>query len=302
MATSTSNLGLIKPAGTDHALVSNINTNSDKIDAEAGNVRSNFALVQNGDTATQAISKDQLVVWKGVLKKASANIASGATLSSSNLSDDTIAAELSALNSKIADKFLYASTIQDIANVIPNSQDSIVVSGGSALSAIFGLTTGACCGLCVRVLSSTTNRIDFFFFKQNGVFSIGNVNLLTNAVTYRLWHYNADITNIIVWNSGLTFPSLKKAHYFSDSRIIVSATINLSGFVNGNTIATIPANALVKSYSSAIIDNGSGTPVIDNIGYVVIDANSKDIKGYANNTNGYMSFTIEIQTESYFPT
>ena len=102
MATSTSNLGLIKPAGTDHALVANINTNSDTIDTEAGKARANFALVQNGDTATQAISKDQLVVWKGVLKKASANIASGATLSSSNLTDDTIAAELAALNSNLA--------------------------------------------------------------------------------------------------------------------------------------------------------------------------------------------------------
>ena len=101
MATSTSNLGLIKPAGTDHALVANINTNSDTIDTEAGKARANFALVQNGDTATAAISNGQLVVWKGVLKKATANIAIGATLSSSNLSDDTIAAELAALNSKM---------------------------------------------------------------------------------------------------------------------------------------------------------------------------------------------------------
>ena len=102
MATTTTNLGLIEPAGQDRALVANINTNSEKIDAEAGKVRDNFALVQNGDTATQAISKDQLVVWKGVLKKATANIASGATLSSSNLSDDTIAAEIAALNSNLA--------------------------------------------------------------------------------------------------------------------------------------------------------------------------------------------------------
>ena len=99
---NTTNIDLVKPAGTDHALVSVLNANSDKIDGEAGNVRSNFALVQDTNTATQAISKDQLVVWKGVLKKASANIASGATLSGSNLSDDTIAAELAALNSKIA--------------------------------------------------------------------------------------------------------------------------------------------------------------------------------------------------------
>ena len=102
MATTTTNLGLIEPAGQDRALVANINTNSEKIDAEAGKVRDNFALVQNGDTATQAISKDQLVVWKGVLKKATANIASGATLSNSNLTDDDIATELAALNSKMA--------------------------------------------------------------------------------------------------------------------------------------------------------------------------------------------------------
>ena len=120
MATSTSNLGLIKPAGTDHALVANINTNSDTIDTEAGKARANFALVQNGDTATQAISKDQLVVWKGVLKKATANIASGATLSSSNLSDDTIAAELAALNSKFENIFTLIST-----DVLPNSYTDI---------------------------------------------------------------------------------------------------------------------------------------------------------------------------------
>lgn len=104
MATTTSNLGLVKPTEAEYALVTEINANSDKIDAEVGKERSNFALVQNGDTATQAISQGQLVVWKGVLKKASANIASGATLSSSNLTDDSIAAELASLNSKIANK------------------------------------------------------------------------------------------------------------------------------------------------------------------------------------------------------
>ena len=101
MATTTTNLGLIEPAGQDRALVANINTNSEKIDAEAGKARANFALVQNGDTATQAISQGQLVVWKGTLKKATANIASGATLSSSNLTDDSIATEIASLNTKI---------------------------------------------------------------------------------------------------------------------------------------------------------------------------------------------------------
>ena len=99
---NTTNIDLVKPAGTDHALVSVLNANSDKIDGEAGNVRSNFALVQNTNTATQAISKDQLVVWKGVLKKATSNIANGATLSSSNLTDTKVSTELAALSDQIA--------------------------------------------------------------------------------------------------------------------------------------------------------------------------------------------------------
>ena len=98
---NTTNIDLVKPAGTDHALVSVLNANSDKIDAEAGNVRSNFALVQNTNTATQAISKDQLVVWKGVLKKATSNIANGATLSNSNLTDTKVSTELASLSDQI---------------------------------------------------------------------------------------------------------------------------------------------------------------------------------------------------------
>ena len=99
---NTTNIDLVKPAGTDHALVSVLNANSDKIDAEAGNVRSNFALVQNTNTATQAISKDQLVVWKGVLKNATSNIANGATLSNSNLTDTKVSTELASLSDQIA--------------------------------------------------------------------------------------------------------------------------------------------------------------------------------------------------------
>ena len=45
----------------------------------------NVGIVQNGDTATQNISKRQYVIWKGALYIASAAIASGATLSDSNL-------------------------------------------------------------------------------------------------------------------------------------------------------------------------------------------------------------------------
>lgn len=45
-----------------------------------------IAIVANGDTAPQNILKDQYVIWNGALYTASSAIASGATLSSSNLS------------------------------------------------------------------------------------------------------------------------------------------------------------------------------------------------------------------------
>ena len=45
----------------------------------------NVAIVENGNTATQNIAKGQYVIWKGSLYVASSAIASGNTLSSSNL-------------------------------------------------------------------------------------------------------------------------------------------------------------------------------------------------------------------------
>ena len=45
----------------------------------------NIGIVQNGNTATQNITKGQYVIWKGALYTASAAIASGTTLSDSNL-------------------------------------------------------------------------------------------------------------------------------------------------------------------------------------------------------------------------
>lgn len=135
---NTTNIDLVKPAGTDHALVSVLNANSDKIDAEAGNVRSNFALVQNTNTATQAISKDQLVVWKGVLKKATSNIANGATLSNSNLTDTKVSTELASLSDQIAQlKTNYSiqtvNVTDNVNNVerIQNAVASVTFGGGT---------------------------------------------------------------------------------------------------------------------------------------------------------------------------
>ena len=97
---NTANLDLVKPAGTDHALVSVLNQNSDKIDAFAGktnaamaSVQDGIAIVADGDTHA-AIASGQFVYVKNHstlaegLYRATAAIATDAALSTSNLAAD----------------------------------------------------------------------------------------------------------------------------------------------------------------------------------------------------------------------
>ena len=90
MASYTSNLNLKKPALTDDALVTDLNDNSDKLDAAISAGSGAIAIVSVGNTHA-AISSGQYVYVRqhGSLSeglyKASTNIAANGTLSSSNL-------------------------------------------------------------------------------------------------------------------------------------------------------------------------------------------------------------------------
>ena len=98
---NTTNLDLVKPLGTDHALISVINGNMDKVDAYAGKVNESLAGVQDGlaivavgDTHA-AITSGQFVYVKEHntlpegLYTASADIAANGALSTSNLTADS---------------------------------------------------------------------------------------------------------------------------------------------------------------------------------------------------------------------
>lgn len=98
---NTTNLDLVKPLGTDHALISVINGNMDKVDAYAGKVNESLAGVQDGlaivavgDTHA-AITSGQFVYVKEHntlpegLYTASADIAANGALSTSNLIADS---------------------------------------------------------------------------------------------------------------------------------------------------------------------------------------------------------------------
>lgn len=182
MATTTTNLGLIEPAGQDRALVANINSNSEKIDAEAGKARANFALVQNDDTATQAISQGQLVVWKGALKKATANIASGATLSSSNLTDDSIATEIASLNGNLTNQ------INAVSNRVSGLVSTYINMGANAKIVI---TRASQHQVFFILFSAASAQMICFIAGNNGVKKLGDYG---NAS----WSSNSEVLTVDV--------------------------------------------------------------------------------------------------------
>ena len=116
---NTSNLDLVKPAGTDHALISVINSNMDKVDAYAGKVNTSLAGVEDGlaivatGNTHAAITAGQFVYVKEHntlpegLYTASSNIAANATLSTTNLTADSkgglnaLSEQIGTLNSKL---------------------------------------------------------------------------------------------------------------------------------------------------------------------------------------------------------
>lgn len=102
---NTPYIDLVKPAGTDKALISVLNANSDKIDSAVGGVQDALAIVCNGNTHG-AITSGQYVYVRAHdtlqegLYTANSNIAANATLSSSNLTANS-SGGLNALNEQI---------------------------------------------------------------------------------------------------------------------------------------------------------------------------------------------------------
>ena len=110
---NTTNLDLVKPAGTDHALISVLNSNSDKIDAFAGQTNDSLSAEQNGlayivgntNTTGGTLAVGQFVYVKGHstiaegLRKVTASISANGSITTSN-TDACSEGGLNALNGK----------------------------------------------------------------------------------------------------------------------------------------------------------------------------------------------------------
>ena len=98
MASTTTNLGLTKPAYSDDADISDINGNMDLIDAEAGKVRANVAA--NYDSS-ETYAVGDYCLHDGSLYKCSTAISSPEAWTAGHWTQIKIAGELSTLNGKI---------------------------------------------------------------------------------------------------------------------------------------------------------------------------------------------------------
>lgn len=85
MATTTQNLGLIKPAGTDKIRIANINSNMDIIDAKMGAVGNTPLQTQINNANANIAKMECLVVNCGTISNLPA------TISNANVENDMVA-------------------------------------------------------------------------------------------------------------------------------------------------------------------------------------------------------------------
>lgn len=90
-------------------------------------LRSAIAIVEDTDTASQAIASGKYVMWKGDLYKASSAIAQGATLSSESGGNLTVVSDggLNELNSNIA---TLSGNIGTLSNLTTSAKTSAVAA------------------------------------------------------------------------------------------------------------------------------------------------------------------------------
>ena len=304
MATTT-NIGLTKPAGTDKALVSVLNANSDIIDSAAGGLMDAIAIVANGNTHA-AISAGQYVYVHnhGTLAEglytANSAIAANATLSTSNLTADA-SGGLNALNSKLSTDVF---SLVDGADIPNNTNFNTLVTPGSyrirtyssAQSMINIPATAAGTLYVKRTMLETSN------YKQQIYITIGNKVYLrstdNNGTSWSAWDSLAlnskiatDWSSINSWCKSIestattyilkfgrmrtiTFQGVSRSH--TEDEIIMTlpqgeiplATI----FVTGN-IGSVPVVIRLNSYDGNVAlytSNSAGTGrIYFSVSYVV---------------------------------
>jgi len=144
---NTTNLDLVKPAGTDHALISVLNSNSDKIDAFAGQTNDSLSAEQNGlayivgntNTTGGTLAAGQFVYVKGHstiaegLRKVTSSISANGSITTSN-TDACSEGGLNALNSNISSmpSTVFGMKTDNYTGDMDNAPDGLVYAASTA--------------------------------------------------------------------------------------------------------------------------------------------------------------------------
>ena len=142
---NTTNIDLVKPLGTDHALISVINSNYDKIDTEAGKVRANFAGTYS---TSSAYAVGAYCIYLGNLYRCKTAIGSGGEAWTSGHWDQvSVGTELTTLNNQIGrytlvSKSAVASTAVSANTWVSDIFDLPSVSSGRNLYLVYNTSSG----------------------------------------------------------------------------------------------------------------------------------------------------------------
>ena len=163
------------------------------INQAAAKQKATVGIVEDGNTATQAISAGQYVIWKGDLYTADSNISSGETLASSGGSKNLTAVSgggLNSLNSKI-DKF-------------KGQQDPLAVQAGTITAET--ATTNIYEAKAIRV-----GRFAFIAFNAKGTYPANTETLVASISNFVVPTYN--VRYLCAYDEGGATYDMKKAGY-----------------------------------------------------------------------------------------
>ena len=188
---NTTNLDLVKPAGTDHALISVLNSNSDKIDAFAGQTNDSLSAEQNGlayivgntNTTGGTLAVGQFVYVKGHstiaegLRKVTSSISNGGSITTNN----TEACSEGGLNSLF-------SNLTSLSDHIANIQDNPILGTKYLTVALSDMNDARMTGIYTYGGNTANSPLEgaygnVFVFSQNNPYNAGSMWVYQIAFT-----------------------------------------------------------------------------------------------------------------------
>lgn len=277
MASTTSNLGLTKPAYTDDADIGDMNGNFDLIDAEAGRVRANFAGTYS---TSSAYAVGTFVIYQGDLYRCNTAIGSGGEAwNSSHWNSVSVGSELSTKLSS-----------SDIANNVTTTESGKVLDArqGKALSdSISTKVTGPS--------NVTSDTIPLYDGTTGKAIKAGKT--ITDVTSSTAIPNNANMpTNRTVYNAIYNGLNKTAEGFALDARQGKALNDKITGFVieektcgntycNANAMGDIPELSISKSGYTPIAVWGT-TSQYSNVVFFGLKINGNKLTGTMMNLNG----------------